>query len=196
MSALTNEEGARVVCACVDQVSWVYGPSVHARHGAWLHVQPVQVTQNIIGMDCGMRGYSVVMFYPCLFCPSDNVWHSWRASLRALFYWYHTFSDHTTNISIKVRAPRGVPSAKQWSKLPLGQNKHGQNITTPRLHDFIWPKKNILFNSRGFPHNFRSICNRNCEKAATPLQSDVLVFFLKSEILLLEVIYIQTIYSS
>ena len=32
----------------------------------------------------------------------------WRASVRALFYCYHTFLDHTTNISQKVCAPRCV----------------------------------------------------------------------------------------
>ena len=37
----------------------------------------------------------------------------------------HTFLDHRTNISRKVRAPRRVGSAKPWSKLSLGQNKHG-----------------------------------------------------------------------
>ena len=26
-----------------------------------------------------MQKYGVVMFYPCLFCPSDNVWHSRHA---------------------------------------------------------------------------------------------------------------------
>jgi len=57
----------------------------------------------------------VVMFSPCLFCPSDNVWCSQRASVCALFYCYPTFLDHTTNISRQVRAPRrtsasGAPS--------------------------------------------------------------------------------------
>ena len=35
----------------------------------------------------------------------------WRASVRALFYWYHTFLDHTTNISIKVCAPRCISAS-------------------------------------------------------------------------------------
>ena len=55
----------------------------------------------------------------------------WRASVRALFFCYLTFLDHRTNISRKVRARQHVGSAKQVSKLSLGQNKHGQNITTP-----------------------------------------------------------------
>ena len=44
------------------------------------------------------------------------------------FYCYLTFLDHRTNICRKVRAPVG--SAKQVSKLSLGQSKHRQNITT------------------------------------------------------------------
>ena len=47
-----------------------------------------------------------------------------RHSARTFFYWFHTFLDHTTNISIKVRAP-WRRSAKQCSKLSLGQSKHG-----------------------------------------------------------------------
>jgi len=52
----------------------------------------------------------VVMFYPCVFCPSDNVWCSRHAdgSGAALFYCFHTFLDHTTIISRKVRALRHV----------------------------------------------------------------------------------------
>ena len=51
------------------------------------------------------------MFYPCLVYPSDNVWRSRRADAPRcsfFFYWFHIFLDHTTNISIKVRAPRRV----------------------------------------------------------------------------------------
>jgi len=58
----------------------------------------------------------------------------WRASVHSLFYCYHTFLDHTTNSSRKLRSPRRVSasvSAKQFSKLSLV--KHRQNITTPIL---------------------------------------------------------------
>jgi len=52
----------------------------------------------------------VVMFYLCLFCPSDNVWYLLPtrlcASVRTHFYYYYTFLDHTTNISRKVLTPR------------------------------------------------------------------------------------------
>ena len=34
--------------------------------------------------------------------------------------------------SVRTKARQCVGSAKQVSKLSLGQNKHGQNITTPR----------------------------------------------------------------
>ena len=48
------------------------------------------------------------MFYPCFFfkwqCLALPM--RWRGTVRALFYWFHTFLDHTTNISIKVSAPR------------------------------------------------------------------------------------------
>ena len=79
------------------------------------------------------------MFYPCFF-PSDNVWRFRCASVRALFYWFHTFLDHTTNISRKVRAPRRVSAsggAKQCSKWSLGQKKNMDNALISFINDVI-----------------------------------------------------------
>ena len=79
----------------------------------------------------------VVMFYPCLFCPSDIMWRSQRtdarASVRALLYCYHTFLDHTKNINRKkcTEARQRVGNIKQCSKVSLGRNKLGQHNTTP-----------------------------------------------------------------
>ena len=56
--------------------------------------------------------------YPCLFYPSDNVWRSWRASVRALYYSFHTFLDQTTNISRNVRAPRRVSASWAPNNVP------------------------------------------------------------------------------
>ena len=67
----------------------------------------------------------------------------WRASVRALFYCYHTFLDHTTNINRKLHcteARQCVGSAKQCSKVSLGRNKHGQYNTTPKC-PFIYLAK-------------------------------------------------------
>ena len=59
-----------------------------------------------------------LMFYPCLFCPSDNVWRS-RASVRTLVYSFHTFLDYSTNINRKVRAPRRVSSLGTRNKFKI-----------------------------------------------------------------------------
>ena len=56
----------------------------------------------------------VVMFYPCLFCPSDNVWRSRSTDVPRhvqFFYCYYTFLDHTTKISRKVRELRHVSAS-------------------------------------------------------------------------------------
>ena len=86
--------------------------------------------------------YGVVMFCPCLFCPSDNVWRS-RQSDAPLFYCYHTFLDHTTNINRKVRAPRrvsalGAPNNVQnchWDKTNMDQTS--QNLIYMLIHIFV-----------------------------------------------------------
>ena len=85
----------------------------------------------------------------------------WRGSVSALFYCWHTFLDHRTNISRKVRAPRrasvsGAPNNLQNGH--LDKNKHGRNKTVPFFH-FKGPffktcvahfKQNIrVFNDRG-----------------------------------------------
>jgi len=67
------------------------------------------------------------MFYPCLFCPSDNFEHClvlpthWRASVHALFYWYLLCDPRRCEINRKVRAPRhasesGAPHVVTWTK--------------------------------------------------------------------------------
>jgi len=65
----------------------------------------------------------VVMFYPCFFCPSDNSGAP-EVLMRLgahTFYYYHTFLDHTTNISRKVGAPRRVSTSGAPNNL---QNFH------------------------------------------------------------------------
>ena len=58
-----------------------------------------------------------LMNYPCLFCPSDNFEHClalptrWRASVRALFYWYMLGDPRRCEINRKVHALRHVGSA-------------------------------------------------------------------------------------
>ena len=74
----------------------------------------------------------------------------WCASVRALCYCYLTFLDHRTNIISKVHAPMRVRSAKQVSKLSLGQNKHGQYMTTPKFC--------VLF-SQKWSYNFLKVNN-------------------------------------
>ena len=85
------------------------------------------------------------MFYPCLFYPSDNVWCFRRASMHTLFYWFHTFVDHTTKISIKVRAPRRVSASGTPNDVP---NCHLDQTTTDNssmhLHDVMDVKSFIL----------------------------------------------------
>ena len=69
----------------------------------------------------------VVMFCPCLFCPSDNFEHCfvlpmrWRASVCTLFYWYLLYDPRRCDNSRKVRALRrvstsGAPHVVTWTK--------------------------------------------------------------------------------
>ena len=57
---------------------------------------------------------ALMMNYPCLFCPSDNLEHCLalptrsRASVRALFYWYMFCDPRRCENNRKVRAPRRV----------------------------------------------------------------------------------------
>jgi len=64
-----------------------------------------------IGVENRGLNNGAMIFYPCLFYPSDNMWCTGCAD-----------------------ACQRVGSAKQVSQLSLGQNKHGQNITTPSQH--------------------------------------------------------------
>ena len=76
----------------------------------------------------------VVMFYPCLLCPSDNVWPSWRADAPrcAHLYCYHTFLDHTRNVSRKVRAPRLVIASGASNNV---QNCHLDKTNMDKHHN-------------------------------------------------------------
>ena len=50
-----------------------------------------------------------MMFYPCLFCPSDNVWRSWRAHLSIDL----TPSWITQQISVEKCENRGVSARRE-----------------------------------------------------------------------------------
>ena len=86
---------------------------------------------------------SVVMFFPCLFCPSDNfetclaLPTCWHASVHALSYWYLFCDPRRWDNSRKVRAPwhvsmSGAPHNVTWMK------KHGHNNSAPL--EFTSPK--------------------------------------------------------
>ena len=87
-----------------------------------------------------------VMFYLCLFCPCDNRWRSWRASERTLLNCYHTFLDHTTNISRKVRAPRRV-SALGAPNNVLNCHLDKTNMDKTSQHECRWsvPSLNVVY---------------------------------------------------
>ena len=57
---------------------------------------------NSVGW-CDVLSMFVLYKWQCVALPM-----CWCTSVRALFYCYHTYLDHTTNISWKVRAPRRV----------------------------------------------------------------------------------------
>ena len=52
---------------------------------------------------CDVLSMFVLSKWQCVVLPMHC-----RAAVCALFYWFHTFFDHTTNISRKVRATRCV----------------------------------------------------------------------------------------
>ena len=57
-----------------------------------------------------------VMFYPFLFCPSDNMWRFWRADApwRAHFSTVITPSWITQQISVEKCAHRDVSARREW----------------------------------------------------------------------------------
>ena len=75
----------------------------------------------------------VVMFYPCSLCPSDNVRRSRHADEPqcAHFSTVTTPSWISQQISVEKWAQH-VRSAKQYSKMSLGQNKHGKGTSQHR----------------------------------------------------------------
>ena len=81
-----------------------------------------------------------LLLCPCLFCPSDNVWRSRCADAprcAILFYCYHTFLDHRTNISRKLHARRRVSVSGALSKF---QNCHldKTNMDKTSQHLIFW----------------------------------------------------------
>ena len=77
-----------------------------------------------------------LLLCPCLFRPSDKVWRSRRADAPRCAHFSTVISPSwiTEQISVgksRTEACQCIGSAKQVSKLSLGQNKQGQNITTP-----------------------------------------------------------------
>ena len=99
-----------------------------------------------------------LMFYPCLFYPSDNVWHSRRTDAPRcahFFYLFHTFLDHTTKIRRKERAPSrvsvaGAPNAVHNCHLDK------TNKDNSSMHLFI-----VYFLHRMLPFEYTMPTHRN-----------------------------------
>ena len=58
---------------------------------------------------------SDVMFYPCLFCPSDNLWRSRRADAPRCGYFYTVITPSwiTKQISVENCAHRGTSALRE-----------------------------------------------------------------------------------
>ena len=102
--------------------------------------------QQIFGSYDVFLSMFVLSKWQCVALPTH-----WRASVHALFNCYHTFLDHTTNISRKAHAPRrvsmsGTPNNGQNCRL----DKTNMNKTSQHqyLRYFIFTKvfvKVLLF---------------------------------------------------
>jgi len=57
----------------------------------------------------------VVMFYPCLFCPSDNVWCSQRPDVPWCVHFSTVITPSwiTQQISVEKCAPRDMPTHRE-----------------------------------------------------------------------------------
>jgi len=94
--------------------------------------------------------FGVMMFYPCLFCPSDNVWHSPCADAprRTDFSTVITPSCITQQISVEKCAHRGASARRErqtmfkivtWTK-QTWRKHHDTNF-----FEILLSQVNILF---------------------------------------------------
>jgi len=93
---------------------WLHNVSTGTFNRSRHHLPPAKLDCWSVDQRC--RG-SYVAVHWCLFHIRfiQGKWVAlptrWRASVRALFYCYHTFLDHRTNINRKVRALRCVSAS-------------------------------------------------------------------------------------
>ena len=91
----------------------------------------------------------------------------WRVSVRTLFYSYHTFLDHTTNISRKVCKPRRVSVSEAPNNV---QNCHldKTNMDKTSQHHTGY----IICCCQAFYSDAGNICrNQNCSKGVVFLKN-------------------------
>ena len=99
--------------------------------------------------------FGIVMFYPCLFCPSDNVWHSQRADAPRCAQFSTVISPSwiTEQISIEKSAHRGVSARRErqtmfkivtWTKKNMDNSSMRQERSTEH-----WVSGLTLFRNGG-----------------------------------------------